>query len=38
MSSRVLLERFIHHTQAYAAYHFLDSEGVPVSIEDRPLR
>lgn len=37
MPIRVVLERFLNRMEAYAAFHYLDAQGVPVSIRDRPL-
>jgi hypothetical protein len=36
--SRIVLERLWHPVDAFALYHYLDAQGVPVSIQERPLR
>jgi len=36
-SNRIVLDRFLNRMEAYALYYFLDSRGVPVSVDDRPL-
>ena len=35
--NRIVLERFLNRMDAYALYHFLDANGLPVSIMDPPL-
>lgn len=37
MGEKVLLEKFINRMEAYGVYHYLDAQGLPVSISDRPL-
>ena len=32
-----VLERFLNRMEAYAYYHYLDANGIAVSIGDRPL-
>jgi hypothetical protein len=34
---RIILERFLNRMDAYSIYHFLDAQGLPVAIADRPL-
>lgn len=34
---RIVLERFLNRMEAYAFYHFLDAQGLPVSISDPQL-
>ncbi len=34
---RVVLERLLNRMEAYALYHYLDANGLPVTIHDRPL-
>ena len=36
-SQRLVLERFLNRMEAYAFYHYLDANGIAVSIGDRPL-
>jgi hypothetical protein len=35
---RIVLERILNPVDAFALYHYLDAQGVPVSMQDRPLR
>ena len=34
---RLVLERFLNRMEAYAYYHYLDANGIAVSISDPPL-
>jgi hypothetical protein len=36
--SRIVLERFLNPMDAFAVYHYLDAQGVPVTLHERPLR
>ena len=36
--SRIVLERFLNPVDAFALYHYLDAQGLPVTLHDRPLR
>jgi len=35
---RIVLERCFHPVEAFALYHYLDAQGMPVALVDRPLR
>ena len=35
---RIVLERCLHPLDAFALYHYLDAQGLPVSLQERPLR
>lgn len=35
---RIVLERLLSPVDAFALYHYLDAQGLPVSMQDRPLR
>jgi hypothetical protein len=35
---RIVLERCLHPVDAFALYHYLDAQGMPVSLQDPPLR
>jgi hypothetical protein len=35
---RIVLEQCLNPVDAFALYHYLDAQGVPVSMQDRPLR
>lgn len=37
-SRRIVLERCLNRMEAFALYHYLDAQGVPVSVQDRPLQ
>ena len=36
--NNILLEKLIDRVQAFALYHFLDSQGFPVHLEETPLQ
>ena len=36
-SQRIVLDRFLNHMEAYALFHYLDANGFPVTIGERPL-
>lgn len=37
-SRPVLLERFTNSVQAFSLVHFLSAQGLPVTLQERPLR
>ena len=37
-SYRVVLERCLHAMDAFALYHYLDAQGMPVTLQEPPLR
>jgi hypothetical protein len=38
LPSRIVLERCLSPVDAFALFHYLDAQGLPVSMQDRPLR
>lgn len=35
---RIVLERCLNSMDAFALYHYLDAQGLPVSVQEAPLR
>jgi hypothetical protein len=35
---RIVLERCLNPVEAFALYHYLDAQGLPVTVQERPLR